>query len=110
MMATDKEAAGAAHVPVRQLVAEKSRILMPMTVVFMASYIGVSASANFLFLLPFWKIQFRRGDRWHDVEVRIVGGTGDDRTGNARRRSVVAAGQFDRGLATAGFPEPSSGR
>jgi sodium:solute symporter family protein len=52
--------------------------------------ICVSASANLLFLLLFREIQYR----WHDVKVRIVGGTGDDRTGNARRRSIVAAGRF----------------
>lgn len=45
-MATEETAAGAAHAPVRQLVAKKSWILMPMTVIFLASYIDLTALAG----------------------------------------------------------------
>jgi uncharacterized membrane protein (DUF485 family) len=47
MMAREQAAAEAAHALVRQLVAEKFRVLMPMTVIFMVSYIGLTALAGF---------------------------------------------------------------
>jgi uncharacterized membrane protein (DUF485 family) len=46
-MAREEAAAEAAHALVRQLVAEKFRVLMPMTVLFMVSYIGLTALAGF---------------------------------------------------------------
>jgi uncharacterized membrane protein (DUF485 family) len=46
-MAREEAAAEAAHAMVRQLVAEKFRILMPMTVIFMVSYIGLTVLAGF---------------------------------------------------------------
>jgi uncharacterized membrane protein (DUF485 family) len=46
-MAREEAAAEAAHALVRRLVVEKFRILMPMTIIFMVSYIGLTALAGF---------------------------------------------------------------
>ena len=49
-------------------------------------------------------LQHRRRSRRHDGRPGLVGGAGDDRAGDARRRRFVAAGQPDRGVVAAGFP------
>jgi uncharacterized membrane protein (DUF485 family) len=47
-MARDEATAlAAAHVSVRQLIAEKLRYLVPMTILFMASYVGLTILAGF---------------------------------------------------------------
>jgi len=46
-MARDEAALEAAHGSVRQLIAEKLKYLVPMTIVFMTSYIGLTILAGF---------------------------------------------------------------
>ena len=46
-MARDEAALEAAHGLVRQLIAEKLKYLVPMTILFMASYIGLTVLAGF---------------------------------------------------------------
>jgi uncharacterized membrane protein (DUF485 family) len=46
-MARDGTSLEAAHASVQQLIAEKLRYLVPMTVIFMASYIGLTILAGF---------------------------------------------------------------
>jgi uncharacterized membrane protein (DUF485 family) len=46
-MARDEAALEAAHGLVRQLIAEKLKYLLPMTIVFMVSYIGLTVLAGF---------------------------------------------------------------
>ena len=46
-MAHNEASLEAAHVSVRRLIAEKLRYLVPMTVIFMVGYIGLTALAGF---------------------------------------------------------------
>ena len=46
-MTRDAVAREAAHALVRQLIGEKLKVLVPMTLVFMVSYIGLTALAGF---------------------------------------------------------------
>lgn len=46
-MARNEAPLGAAHVSVKLLVAEKLRYLVPMTIIFMAGYIGLTILAGF---------------------------------------------------------------
>jgi uncharacterized membrane protein (DUF485 family) len=46
-MARDEAALAAAHVSVRQLIAEKLRYLVPMTILFMVGYVGLTILAGF---------------------------------------------------------------
>ena len=46
-MARDETSLKAAHALVKQLIAEKLRYLVPMTIIFMVGYIGLTALAGF---------------------------------------------------------------
>jgi uncharacterized membrane protein (DUF485 family) len=46
-MARNESAAEASHASLKLLIAEKLKVLAPMTVIFMASYIGLTALAGF---------------------------------------------------------------
>ena len=46
-MALGEASLEAAHVSVRRLIAEKLRYLVPMTIIFMVGYIGLTALAGF---------------------------------------------------------------
>jgi uncharacterized membrane protein (DUF485 family) len=46
-MARDETSFEAAHASVKQLIAQKLRYLVPMTIIFMVSYIGLTVLAGF---------------------------------------------------------------
>ena len=46
-MATDNASVEAAHAAIRRLVAEKLKYLVPMTIIFMVGYIGLTVLAGF---------------------------------------------------------------